>query len=101
MGQGGGDLTSRRGKSDIGNFGLATNLSFFSVTFLYFVFCPTRISFFLVGNKYLGVKKLNSPPGVNHMGPYTLKGKDGTVIDFMALTIIDPASSWFEIVELP
>ncbi len=33
--------------------------------------------------------------------PFTLKGKDGTVIDFMALTMIDPATSWFEIVELP
>ena len=34
---------------------------------------------------------------------YTLKGKDETEIDFMCLTIIDPASSWFEIeiVELP
>ena len=32
---------------------------------------------------------------------YTLKGKDGTEIDFMCLTMIDPASSWFEIVELP
>jgi hypothetical protein len=27
--------------------------------------------------------------------------KDGSAIDFMALTMIDPASSWFEIVELP
>ena len=35
------------------------------------------------------------------IGPYTLKGKDGTEIDFMYLTMIDPASSWFEIVELP
>ena len=35
------------------------------------------------------------------IGPYTLKGKDGTDIDFMCLTMIDPASSWFEIVELP
>ena len=35
------------------------------------------------------------------IGPYTIKGKDGTVIDFMCLTMIDPASSWFEIVELP
>ena len=35
------------------------------------------------------------------IGPYTLKGKDGTEIDFMCLTMIDPASSWFEIVELP
>ncbi len=32
---------------------------------------------------------------------YTLKGKDGTVIDFMSLRMIDPASSWFKIVELP
>jgi len=38
---------------------------------------------------------------VNLVGPYTLKGKDGLSIDFMALTMIDPASSWFEIVELP
>ena len=38
---------------------------------------------------------------VDLVGPYTLKGKDGSVIDFMALTMIDPASSWFEIVELP
>ena len=35
------------------------------------------------------------------IGPYTLKEKDGTEIDFMCLTMIDPASSWFEIVELP
>ncbi len=38
---------------------------------------------------------------VNLIGPYTLKGKDNLQIDFMALTMIDPASSWFEIVELP
>ena len=38
---------------------------------------------------------------VDLVGPYTLKGKDGSSIDFMALTMIDPASSWFEIVELP
>ena len=38
---------------------------------------------------------------VDLKGPYTIKGKDGTVIDFMCLTMIDPASSWFEIVELP
>jgi hypothetical protein len=30
--------------------------------------------------------------------PYT---EDGTVIDFMAVTIIDPAISQFKIVELP
>ena len=35
------------------------------------------------------------------IGPYILKGKDGLQIDFMALTMIDPASSWFKIVELP
>ncbi len=38
---------------------------------------------------------------VKLVGLYTLKGKDGLSIDFMALTIIDPASSWFEVVELP
>ena len=26
---------------------------------------------------------------------------DGSSIDFMALTMIDPASSWLEVVELP
>ena len=35
------------------------------------------------------------------IGPYTLKGKDGTQIDFMCVTMIDPATSWFEIVEVP
>jgi hypothetical protein len=38
---------------------------------------------------------------VDQIGPYTLKGKDGTVIDFMALTMINPTTSWFKIVELP
>jgi hypothetical protein len=38
---------------------------------------------------------------VNLVSPYTLKGKDGSSIVFMALTMIDPASSWFEVVELP
>ena len=32
--------------------------------------------------------------------PYTLKGKHGTEIGSICLTMIDPASSWFEIVEL-
>jgi hypothetical protein len=36
---------------------------------------------------------------VNLINPYTLKGKDNLQIDFMALTMIDPDSSWFEIVE--
>ncbi len=38
---------------------------------------------------------------VDLIGPYTLKGKDGLSIDFMCLTMIDPETSWFEIVELP
>ncbi len=38
---------------------------------------------------------------VNLVGLYTLNGKDGSSIDFMALTMIDPASSWFEVEELP
>ncbi len=38
---------------------------------------------------------------VDLVGPYILKGKDGSSIDFMCLTMINPATSWFEIVELP
>ncbi len=38
---------------------------------------------------------------VDLIGPYTLKGKNGSSIDFVCLTIIDPATSWFKIVELP
>ena len=38
---------------------------------------------------------------VDLVGPYTLKGKDGSNIDFMCLTMINPVTSWFEIVELP
>jgi hypothetical protein len=37
---------------------------------------------------------------VDLIGPYTLNGKDGSSIDFMCLTMIDPATSWSEIVEL-
>ena len=37
----------------------------------------------------------------NLIGPYTLNGKDNLQIDFLALTMINPASSWFKIVELP
>ncbi len=33
---------------------------------------------------------------VDLIGPYTLKGKDGSSIDFMRLIMIDPATSWFE-----
>jgi hypothetical protein len=38
---------------------------------------------------------------VDLIGPYTLKGKGNLQIDFVALTMIDPASSWFKIAELP
>ncbi len=34
------------------------------------------------------------------IGPYTLKGKDKPEIDFMCLTMIDPATSLLEIIEL-
>eukprot|EP00804_Cyclotella_cryptica_P024252 CCRYP_012531-RA/>CCRYP_012531-RA protein AED:0.27 eAED:0.36 QI:0/0/0/1/0/0/2/0/417 len=37
---------------------------------------------------------------VDLIGPYTLKGKDSTEIVFMCVTMIDPATSWFELVEL-
>jgi hypothetical protein len=38
---------------------------------------------------------------VDLVGPYTLKGKDGSSIDFMCLTMIGPATVWFKIAELP
>ncbi len=38
---------------------------------------------------------------VDLVGPYTLKGKNGSIIGFTCLTMIDPATSWFKIVELP
>ena len=38
---------------------------------------------------------------VDLIDPYTLKGKDSSSIDFMCLTMIHHATSWFEIVELP
>ena len=38
---------------------------------------------------------------VNPIGPYMLKCKDGTLIDFMCLTMINPETGWFEMVELP
>ncbi len=37
---------------------------------------------------------------VDLIGPYALNGKDGSSIDFMCLTMIDPATSWFKMVEL-
>jgi hypothetical protein len=38
---------------------------------------------------------------VDLIGPYTLKGQDSSSIDFVCLTMFDPATSWFKIVELP
>jgi hypothetical protein len=38
---------------------------------------------------------------VDLIGPCTLKGKDNSQIDFMALIMIKPASSWFKIAESP
>ena len=38
---------------------------------------------------------------VDLVGPYTIKAKDGSILDFMCLTMIDPATGWFEIQELP
>jgi hypothetical protein len=37
---------------------------------------------------------------VDLISPYTLKGTDGTVKDFMALTMINPSTRWFKTVEL-
>ena len=38
---------------------------------------------------------------VDLTGLYTLKAKDGTILDFMCVTMVDPATGWFEIVDLP
>jgi hypothetical protein len=38
---------------------------------------------------------------VDLIGPYTLKGKDSTQIEFMCVTMINSITSWFGIVELP
>jgi hypothetical protein len=38
---------------------------------------------------------------VDLIGPYTLNCREGSSIDFMCLTMIDPTTSWFEMVELP
>ncbi len=38
---------------------------------------------------------------VELIGPYTLKGKDSSSTDFIRLTMVNPTTSSFEIVELP
>ncbi len=54
---------------------------------------------------HLPPKTLKSNPWeclcVDLIGLCTLEGKDNSQIDFMALTMINPASSWFEIIESP
>ena len=37
---------------------------------------------------------------VDLIGPYTIKALDKTFLDFMCLTMIDPATCWFETIEL-
>ena len=38
---------------------------------------------------------------VDLIGPYTIKAKDGTILDFMCLTMIDPATGWFGLLNFP
>lgn len=38
---------------------------------------------------------------VDLCGPYQIKGSDGSCEEFMCMTMIDPATGWFEVVELP
>ena len=40
-----------------------------------------------------------NPVCVDLIGPYTLKGVDRTVMDFMWLMMINPATAWFKIVD--
>jgi hypothetical protein len=37
---------------------------------------------------------------VDVIGPYTYKGQDGSSIDFMCQAMMNPATSWWEIVKL-
>lgn len=38
---------------------------------------------------------------VDLIGPYTVNGSDGSSLEFMCMTMIDPATGWFEVCELP
>ena len=54
--------------------------------------------------KYLQKHQIKTPMAkscVDLIGPYILKGQDGKIMDFKCLTIIDPVTGWFEMVELP
>ena len=35
------------------------------------------------------------------IGPYTIKARGKPILDFMCLTMIDPVTGWFEIIEIP
>ena len=37
---------------------------------------------------------------VDPIRPYTMKAKDGTILDFVCLTMIDPATGWFNIMNI-
>ena len=38
---------------------------------------------------------------VDLISQYKIKGKGGTVMNFICLTMIHPSSGWFEVIELP
>ncbi len=38
---------------------------------------------------------------VDLIGQYVLKGKDGSEVNFMCLTMMDTVTNWLELVELP
>ncbi len=39
--------------------------------------------------------------GVDLISQYTLKGKDNISFNFMCLTIVNPSTTWFNIIQLP
>ncbi len=39
--------------------------------------------------------------GVDLISQYILKGKDNISINFMCITIVDPTTTWFNIIQLP
>ena len=48
----------------------------------------------------LVVSKFWETLSVHLIGPYTLKGQDGTEIDLVCVTMIDPNTSLFELIEI-
>ena len=55
----------------------------------------------LAGSRVLTARNHPDHQWVDLIGSYTIKAEDKTIMDFMCLTMIDPVTSWFEIVELP